>query len=332
MKVLITGATGLVGSAVARKLLSHGHEVVALCRKNSDRSLLAAEEKQIIWKEGDLLDVWVLEQVIREVDYVVHAAAIVSFAPKDRDAMYRINVEGTANVVNICLAAGIRKLCHISSNAALGRPDSRRQAAGEVVVITEDQRWEDSSANSYYSKTKYLAELEVWRGIAEGLNAVIVNPSVVLGEGDWTKSSTRLFRYVYQEKPFYTAGRMNYVDVKDVADAVVELIFSSVTAERFLLNAGSISYEAFFSLIADAFGKRRPYLKVGKLVAAIIWRVEMVRTWITRTTPLITRETAQSATRHYAYSNEKIRREIQLVFTPIEQTVARVCQSFRSTV
>lgn len=328
MKILITGATGLVGSAVARKLLEQGHEVVALCRSGSDRSLLQKENKQVQWVEGDIMDVVGLESEIRKVDYVVHTAAIVSFAPKDKSEMYRINVEGTANVINACLVAGIKKLCHVSSNAALGRPDPKRQITESEIVIDEEQRWEESSSNSYYSKTKYLAELEVWRGISEGLEAVIVNPSVVLGEGDWNKSSTRLFRYAYDEKPFYTEGKMNYVDVKDVAKAVVALLFSPISAERFLLNAGSIPYKNFFEMIADGFGKKRSSVKVGKFVASIIWRFEAVRTFITQGSPLITKETARSATRHYSYSSKKIQEKLGLTFTPIEETITRVCQSF----
>jgi dihydroflavonol-4-reductase len=260
---------------------------------------------------------------------VVHTAAIVSFAPKDKSEMYRINVEGTANVINACLVAGVQKLCHVSSNAALGKPDPKRQSAGTEVVIDEEQRWEESSSNSYYSKTKYLAELEVWRGISEGLDAVIVNPSVVLGEGDWNKSSTRLFRYAYDEKPFYTAGRINYVDVRDVAKAICTLLFSDITAERFLLNAGSIGYKSFFGMIADAFGKKRPSIKVGKIAASIIWRFEAVRTFITQGSPLITKETARSATRHYSYNSAKVQEKLGLTFTPLEETIARVCQSFK---
>lgn len=329
MKILITGATGLVGSAVARLLIEQGHEVAALCRPGSDRSLVKKEEQLIQWIEGDIMDVVGLESEIRKVDYVVHAAAIVSFAPKDKAEMYRINVEGTANVINACLVAGIRKLCHVSSNAALGKPDSKKHSSAGEIVIDEEQRWEESSSNSYYSKTKYLAELEVWRGISEGLEAVIVNPSVVLGEGDWNKSSTRLFRYAFDEKPFYTEGRINYVDVKDVARAVVTLLFSPISAERFLLNAGSMPYEHFFGMIADGFGKKRPWIKVGKWVASVIWRLEAVRTFITQGSPLITKETARSATRHYSYSSEKIKAKLGLNFIPIEDTIARVCQSFK---
>lgn len=327
MKILITGATGLVGSTVARQFLAENHTVFALFRPGSDRSLLADIENKIQWIEGDVLDISSLEKAIEGVEYVVHTAAVVSFVPRDRKMMYKVNMEGTANVVNVCLKYEIKKLCHVSSIAALGRPDSRKIIGGQDLVIDEEQRWEESPENSEYAKSKHLAELEVWRGMAEGLNAVIVNPTLILGEGDWSKSSTQIFRYVYQEKPFYTEGIANYVDVQDVAQAVAALLFSDVSGERFLLNAGSISYQSLFNSIADAMGKKRPSFKVGPGLAGIIWRIEAVRTWLMGTKPLITKETAQSSARRFRYDNGKIKKTIGFEFQPIEKTIARVSES-----
>ena len=241
--------------------------------------------------------------------------------------MYKVNVEGTSNVVNVCLKLQIGKLCHVSSIAAIGRPDSRKVIAGHDVVLDETHRWEDSPENSEYAKTKHLAELEVWRGIAEGLNAVIVNPTLILGEGDWAKSSTQIFRYVYREKPFYTEGIANYVDVKDVAEVIFKLLLSPISGERFLLNGGSISYGNLFNTIADAMHKKRPTFKVGAGLAGVIWRVEALRTWLLGTKPLITKETAQSAARKISYNNEKVRKALGFQFQPIERTVARVSES-----
>jgi nucleoside-diphosphate-sugar epimerase len=327
MKVLITGATGLVGSAVARKFLSENHQVFALSRPGADRSLLPDQNPLLTWLEGDILDIPSLEDAVRQVDFVVHTAAVVSFVPRDRKMMYKVNTEGTANVVNVCLHFKTTKLCHVSSIAALGRPDFRKQARTEAVVLNEEQRWEDSPENSEYAKTKHLAELEVWRGIAEGLNAVIVNPTLILGEGDWEKSSTQIFRYVYREKPFYTEGIANYVDVKDVAEIVFQLTGSDIAGERFLLNAGSISYHQLFNLIADKMHKKRPHLKVGPGLAGVIWRVEAVRTWLLGTKPLITKETAQSAARKISYDNGKIKKAINFKFKPVEETVSRISES-----
>jgi dihydroflavonol-4-reductase len=330
MKVLITGATGLVGSAVAKKFLSENHEVSALVRHGADRSLLAEVASQIQWVEGDILDISLLETAMESIDFVVHTAAVVSFIPKDRKQMYKVNVEGTANLVNVCLKYPIKKLCHVSSIAALGRPDSRKLIPGQTTILDESQRWEDSPENSEYAKTKHLAELEVWRGIAEGLNAVIVNPTLVLGEGDWNKSSTQIFRYVYKEKPFFTEGLANYVDVQDVAEVVFRLLNSEISGERFLLNAGSISYRNLFSLIATAMHKKKPWLRVSPGLAGVIWRIEALRTFLAGTKPLITKETAQSAARNISYRSDKIRNILDFDFQPIEKTVSRVSESLVS--
>jgi dihydroflavonol-4-reductase len=327
MKVLITGATGLVGSAVARKFLSENHEVFALTRPGADKRLLADEHPNLIWLEGDILDILSLETAIGQVEYVVHTAAVVSFVPRDRKMMYKVNAEGTANVVNVCLKYKTAKLLHVSSIAAIGRPDPRKQAAEQAIVLSEEQRWEDSPENSEYAKTKHLAELEVWRGIAEGLNAVIVNPTLILGEGDWDKSSTQIFRYVYREKPFYTEGIANVVDVKDVAEIVYRLAASDITGERFLLNAGSISYHNLFNMIADKMNRKRPSFKVGPGLAGVIWRIEALRTWLLGTKPLITRETAQSAARKITYDNAKVRNALNFKFQSVEETVSRISES-----
>lgn len=318
----------MVGSATVRQFLLEGHTVSVLHRPQSDRSLLKDVEHRLSWIEGDILDLVSLERAMEQVDYVVHAAAVVSFVPRDNAAMVKVNVEGTANVVNACLKQGIRKLCHVSSVAALGRPDPRRTETPGLVVIDETQRWEDSPDNSAYAKTKYLAELEVWRGIAEGLQAVIVNPSLILGEGDWYKSSTQLFRYVHQEKPFYTEGTVNYVDVQDIARAIHILLLSDIRSERFILSAGTASYQTLFGSIAQALHKRPPSVKVGKTLAGVVWRVEAVRSWLTGSKPLITRDTARSASHHFKFDNSKIKQYLPFDFQTLESTVKRVSESF----
>jgi dihydroflavonol-4-reductase len=327
MKVLITGATGLVGSCVARRFLEANHTVSVLFRAGADRSLLKNIEHQIEWIEGDILDISTLDVALEGIDYVVHTAAVVSFVPKDRDWMYKVNREGTANVVNACLKHQIHKLCHVSSIAAIGRPESKKKASDQIVELDETNRWENSPENSEYAKSKYLAELEVWRGIEEGLKAVIVNPTVILGEGDWTKSSTQLFRYIYKENPFYTVGMANCVDVVDVAEVIFRLMLSDITSERFLLNAGNISYKNLFNAMADSMHKKRPSIRVGPRLAGVIWRLEAIRTWLLGTKPLITKETAQSSARSITYSNRKVREVLGFEFQPIEKTVDRVSKS-----
>ena len=334
--VFITGATGFVGSHVARRLLADGCRVEALVRKPGQFGLLTDIADQLTWHVGDVTDIPALETAIgadrptARLD-VIHAAAVVSFSPKDRRAMEKVNVEGTANVVNVCLMAGVRKLGFVSSVAALGRPNpvQKNPIPGQPTVIDENQKWEESPENSYYAQTKYQAELEVWRGVAEGLNVVIINPSVVLGVGDWNRTSTQLVKYVLDEKQFYPNGLINYVDVLDVADALVRLMQADISAERFILNGGTMPYRDFFGQLAVALGKRPPSVAVPDWLTQVLWPVEAMRSALTGSTPLITRETARSARSLYRMNGEKISQTLDFQYRTLAETVERVAQAVK---
>ncbi len=323
--VLITGANGLVGSQVARRFAEANFEVFAVCRSTSDFSLLSDILSKITIIEGNILDIVSLEKALENnIDFVVHTAAVVSYSPNDRDNMYKVNVEGTANVVNICLEKKIKKLCYVSSIAALGKPNAatEKNLAG---IIDEEQKWEDSPLNTHYAKSKYLGEVEVWRGQAEGLNTVIVNPSIILGEGDWNKSSTQLFKYVYDEHSFFTEGNLNYVDVKDVVEAIFQLTVSDINDERFILNGGTIIYKDFFEKVGMVFKKKAPTRAISPFLIEILWRLEAIRSFFTKKTPLITKETSKNSRTKFAYKNKKIRKALGFEFTNLEDTIRRVC-------
>lgn len=324
-KILITGITGLVGSFTARQFLKSGFQVVGLKRENSDLSLVQDIENQIVWHEGDVLDILALEQAIEKVGYVVHAAAIVSFAPKDREKMFKTNVEGTINVVNLCLEKHIKKLCFISSIAALGRKTPNEKTLNHLIKINEKATWEENPLNSNYAKTKYLAEMEVWRGQSEGLDSVIVNPSLILGEADWNKSSTQLLKYVYDEHKFYPEGNLNYVDVLDVAQCIYKLTISDISDERYILSAGQITYKDFFEKVAQLFHKKAPSILVGKSLTGIIWRLEAIRTFFTRDAPLITKETALSSSHSFEYENNKVTKALDFSFNNLDDSLDRIC-------
>lgn len=326
---LVTGATGLIGSHVVRYLLSLGRPVSALYRAQNGYGLLTDIADQLTWLDGDVLDIPSLEMAITPGCDVIHCAAIVSFVPKDRARMEQVNVEGTANIVNVCLMAGIRKLAYLSSVASLGRPESKSNVPGQPVLLTEEQKWEESPMNSAYAKTKYRAELEVWRGSAEGLPVVMVNPSVVLGEGDWTRSSTQLIKYVHDENRFYTEGDINYVDVLDVAEAIVKLLYSDVTDQRFILNAGAMPYQDFLSQLAQALGKRPPSIRVPPALAKVMASVEAIRSFITGTSPLITQETARGASHRYYYPGERITQSIDFQYRPLNVTLTRIASQVK---
>jgi nucleoside-diphosphate-sugar epimerase len=327
MNILITGANGLVGSAVAKRFVAGKYHVKALCRSTADLSLLDEIKDDIELTEGDITDILGLQKALQNVDIVIHTAAMVSFNPKERSKMYHVNVQGTTNVVNTCLEAGVKRLLFVSSIAALGRPTNAAKNT-ELININEDQKWEESPLNSHYAKSKYVAECEVWRGQAEGLLVSIVNPSVILGEGDWSRSSTQLFKYVYDQNRFYTLGNLNYVDIKDLTEIIYQLTERQISGERFIVNAGTITYKEFFEKVATAFGKKPPKMLIKPWMTEILWRIEAFRSRLSGGSPLITKETAKSARTHFHYVNKKVKGKIGISFTPIDETIERVTKFF----
>jgi dihydroflavonol-4-reductase len=328
MKILITGINGLVGSFAAKRLIDEGHEIYGLVRENADLGLLLAIKHKITFIIGDILDIPNLEKAIKNMDWVIHSAAVVSFLPKDRDLLFKVNVEGTANMVNVCLENNIKKLVFISSVAALGRKQKLEEIEKMTpIFISEENDWVESSDNSNYAKSKYLAELEVWRGISEGLTAIILNPSNILGEADWTKSSTKLFKYVFDQNLFYTDGSLNYIDVEDLTEIISKLLNSNIINERFIISANSISQIDFFKAIANNFSKNPPKYKLGNTAISVLWRLEAIKAKLLGKEPLITRETARSAKTHFIYKNDKIKSTINYEFKPFHESLKRICES-----
>lgn len=316
--IFITGTNGLVGSQIARKFLSAGFKIKALKRENSNLDLVKDIQHQIEWVVGDLLDLGVLEEAMQNVEYVVHCAAMVSFNPKEAKEMHTVNVTGTSNLVNVALHHSIKKFCFVSSVSALGRKK-------EISAIDEKAEWAESELNSAYAKSKYLAEMEVWRGQAEGMPSVIVNPSVVLGVGDLDKSSTQLFKYVAKEHLFYSKGTLNYVDVRDVAEITFRLTVSDIVEERFILNAGYCSYEDFFLKTSQRLGKKMPKYSLTPFIAEIAWRTSYFMSLLTGKKPFVTKEIARNAQNHFTYSNAKVCLLLNYQFKDLDETLNWVC-------
>lgn len=321
--IFITGCNGLIGSFVVRKLLAQNYYVRALRRKESDLSLLQDVAHRIEWVEGDINDVKLLDKSLQGIDSVVHAAALVSFVPSEKNKMLHVNVQGTANMVNASLNNGIKKFVHISSIAALGRKKN-------TTLVNEETYWENSSYNTTYASSKYLAELEVWRGMEEGLQGFIVNPSVVLGPGDWNSGSSKLFKYVWDESLFYTAGEMNFIDVRDVSEIICQLMgVEKANGERFILNSAKMTYKDIFFKIADEFGKKRPRYEAGFFLSEVAWRMEGIRSLLTGSKPFITRETARLSRHSFNYDSTKISKLLNYKFTPPEETIQWACSELR---
>lgn len=322
MKTLVTGASGLVGIHLIRALLKEGEEVVALYRSAIPAELSAAEIQQVQWVQGDILDVVFLVELMAGCARVYHCAGLVSFNPAKADALMKINVEGTANVVNAALATGVQKLVHVSSVAALGRKRNN-------TTVTENVKWDDNANPSVYGMSKYLGELEVWRAISEGLDAVIVNPVIILGLAQWGTGSSAMFRNAFNEFPWYTEGVSGFVDAADVATAMVLLMKSDITAERFILSAENKSYRSIFTEMAQAFGKKPPSRKVNPTLAAIVWRIESIKSWITGKEALLTKETAETAQQKVNFDNTKILNALPgFGFKPISQTISECCAGY----
>jgi dihydroflavonol-4-reductase len=303
LKVFITGATGLFGREMTARLLENGYQISALCRDpSSERVRNLPRSAEVEWIEGDIGDLLILQQAIQEADFVIHAAALVSFDPRDRKKLYRTNVEGTSNMVNVSLLSeNLRKFIHISSVASLS-PSKPMPAE-----IDERQGFNPDDSTSDYAWSKYNAELEVVRGVEEGLKAVMVNPSIILSPGNKDESSAGLFGYVMKEKPFYPTGWINYVDVRDVVSVVMELLKRGpVKGEKFLVSAGHIPYRLFFEKIAGIAGKRVPFIRSRKWMTGIAWRLEFLLSLFNGKKPLLTKFTAASSSKRLIYKGKAL--------------------------
>lgn len=318
--ILVTGANGLIGSFIVRELLLHGYRVKILHRSGSDLTLIQDILPYIVLCEGDILDVTSLKNALTEVDSIIHSAGFISFDPADSERLLKVNAEGTANVINEAVKQSVKKFIHISSVAALGK--NKKSGINEV---DEDVKWEENGAGNY-AKSKYLAELEVWRGSAEGLNVAIVNPSVVLGPGNWDFGSTLLFKYIWEKNRFYTQGKVNYVDVRDVAEAVVKLLEKDIKNERFILNSGVTDYRTLFNLIANNFEKNPPTIKLSNTTIRILSSLEKLRAMLFNSKRRITKETLAGALSKTIYINKKAKEKLGLPFKELNESLEWTCE------
>lgn len=319
--ILVTGGTGLLGSYLLRALVKAGKPVRALYRSRIPDQIKDIADR-VEWVQGDILDVCALEDAFAGVTEVYHCAAIVSFEPGQRNAMMKTNIEGTANIVNLAIDTGVRKIVHVSSIAALGR-------ARQHDNITENAQWEESKNNSKYAVSKHLGEMEIWRGIAEGLNAVIVNPSIILGSGFWHDGSGKLLANAWKEFPYYTEGVNGFVDVEDVAEVMIQLMESPITAQRFILNGDNWPYRQLFNEMARHLGKKPPHIATKPWMAEVVWRLEKIRGMFTGKRPLLTRETARTAQLKVYYSNQKIQEALPgFRFRPLQETIETISRNF----
>ena len=326
---LITGGTGIVGAHLVAEGLARGERLRLLVREGSDRRGLervlrhyrpddADALDQLEFIEGDVTDVIGLAEAMEGVRQVYHAAAIVSFDPRDTGRMQEVNITGTANVVNAALSHGVDRLCHVSSIGALGH------ATG--TPIDERTPWNADERHSAYAVSKYEAELEVQRGVAEGLDAVIANPCLIIGPGAGGRSSMTLVERVRRGTRFYPPGSTAVVDARDVAKACMDLMQREGKGERYLLSGENVTYQKLFTLLAEAFGNTPPHVRVRSSWLALAWRLERLRTLFAGGHPLVTRDTVRTSLMQRSFSNEKVRAKLGMEFRSAQEMTQNVAE------
>lgn len=331
--ILVTGGTGLVGAHLLYQLSLKNDRIIATRRKNS--KLQYVQElfgyftenpenlfKKIHWVEADITDIYSLEQAFEDVTHVYHAAALVSFNPKDYRAMRKINIEGTSNVVNLCVDKKVEKLCFVSSVAAVGK-------SVKTPTIDETCEWSVDTSNYGYAITKYGAEMEVWRASQEGVDIVIVNPGVILGAGFWKHGSSIFFSKIDKGLKFFTNGITGFVSVKDVVQSMLLLMESNIKNERYILVSENLPFKTVFDEISDGLGKKRPTIKVSRILSEIAWRIEKIRSLFTGKSPLLTKQSAKSIHNKHFYTSEKIKTELNYEFETISACIKRICTLYK---
>ena len=329
--IFVTGATGFIGAHLLYQLIGGGNEGVALKRPSSNLQLVKDVFKyytrdyetffsKVDWVDGDILEYNTLLEVTQKADEIYHGGAMVSFDPGDKYKMLDANIRGTANVVNAALENEVPKVAYISSVAAL-------DPAREGQVITEEFFGNFPSRDSNYGESKFKAELEVWRAVEEGLNAVVVNPSVVLGPCIPLKGPGGFFKVIRKGIGFYPYGMTGFADVRDVCSILIKLMQNNMVNERFIVSEGNHTYKELFQQIAQAFQSKIPQREIKPFMTDIAWKLERVRSKLFMQKPRITRELHESAHKRVRYSNEKVKQMLGHQFISLQQSIADTVSS-----
>lgn len=312
-KVFVTGGTGFVGGYIIQALMKEGAQIVAMNGIQNDKSFLQNESDQIEWVDVHLLDPSQLSDVLQDVEYIVHAASIVSFNTS-REELRAVNVEGTANLVNIALQSNIKKFVFISSIAALGIPEFGDQ-------INENSKWTGEKGMSQYAISKYNAEQEVWRGFREGLDMVILNPSVIFGVGDFKRSSLSILNYIQKGVKFYPSGLFSSVDVRDVSQSVVNVLNLPITGERFILNASNLPFKDALTIISKQLNAAPPVKSISRPTVMVLYYIKKVFSIFSSKQNTLTKDLINTLFSTYQYQNAKAIEELNINFHSLEETM-----------
>ncbi|RZF58416.1 SDR family NAD(P)-dependent oxidoreductase [Sphingobacterium corticibacterium] len=321
--ILVTGGTGFLGSTLIKLLIDEGNAVLAIKREQSEIPELLRSSSLVEWFSADITDYFALADVFDGVTQVYHCAAKISYQKEDWASMLHTNIEGTKHIVNLCLEHGAR-LVHVSSIAALGTPK-----IGEL--ISEQSKWDDGEDHSKYGRSKYESEMEVWRGVMEGLDAVIVNPSVIMGIGSGKKGSGAIFNLIQKGIKVYPPGTVGIVDVEDVAKIMILLMNNrTIQGERFVLNSENLSNKNLLERIAKLLGKPAPTIKAHPFMLSIAWRIAKMVAYVKGSRPALTRETAKASAAYLAYSNKKLIDATGYCFKPVDVTLEEMSIEFKT--
>jgi dihydroflavonol-4-reductase len=322
-KILITGSTGFLGSYVTRLLFQHGYKNIRCLKRSSSRTQLL-EDFNLNFIDGNILDVPFLTRAMNGIDTVIHTAATVSYDPKKSHLLRKINIEGTANVINAALEAGVKQLIHVSSIAALGRSKSNH-------MIDEKTPWQNSKYNTPYAISKYHGELEAWRGYAEGLQVSVLNPSFIIGAGYWDQSSVKLISKLAKGLSFYPKGTNGFVDVRDVAIAVERLLCEDHSGEKFIISAENRTYKDLFTLVSSSFEKPLPSRPLGQALGTLAVWGDSIRSFVTGNEAVLTRRSLHSTSTHSFYDNQKSIDSLRIKYRPLSKTIEETVECYKNT-
>lgn len=322
--VLVTGASGFLGGELVKQLVAKGESVRILVRPTSTITQFTPILDKLEIAEGDILDIPSLESALEGIDKIYHSAAIIGYDSSYYDAMYKTNIEGTANVVNVALGKGIKKILHVSSIAAIGGKPKE--------LITEETKWEKNQWTTHYGITKMLAEREIWRGIQEGQEAVIINPGIIVGTGnDEHKATIRLFKQIATRKlPFYTNGTNGFIDVEDTAKAAIQLMNSNIHSERFIAVSENISFKNYFEQAASALQVPPPARSLNPLLTKVFVTADWFLSKVSNRKRKVTKENLNVAMEKFEYDNQKIKKALDFNFIPLDQTIQKVALAMKS--
>lgn len=335
--ILVTGGTGLVGAHLLLHLVESETTVRAIYRQSKSiektKALFNLYQKEhlfpkIDWVQANIIDIPSLQNAFNNTDYVYHCAGLISYDPNDEDLLRKINIEGTANIVNLCIEYKVKKMCHVSSIAALGNlsPNEKHPSLKNELPtqITEETEWNPESIRSDYAISKYGAEIEIWRGQQEGLNVVIVNPGVILGAGFWNQGSGLFFSAVKKGLPFYAGGSTAYVGVADVVKIMIQLMKGSIVGERFTIVAENLSFKNVIYQIAENLNAKKPRFEAKPWMTAIGWRMDWLVATLFKTKRKLSKYSANSLHSCDFFSNEKIKNALNFEFQSIYKVIKEV--------